>query len=100
VRHPGAVSAALPLSGWLPPLLWPSARSAGGPPILAFHGTDDDMVPLERARAGANRLMDLGYDVKLREFVGVGHAIPPPIRSELFAALAATCTRQSAAGAH
>jgi phospholipase/carboxylesterase len=91
--HPGVVGGAFPLSGWFPRTIWPAAKADGAPPIVAFHGTADTMVPITRMRLGATRLSELGYSVDVREFDGVGHAIPPPVRAALFEGLAKACER-------
>jgi phospholipase/carboxylesterase len=100
VRHANAVAATVPISGWLPPPLWPHELPQGAPPIFAFHGTADARVPLERDRAGANALEELGFKVQLRVSEGVEHAIPPPVRQLVFAALATACDEQRRAGGH
>jgi phospholipase/carboxylesterase len=98
-RHPDAVAASVPISGWLPPPLWPPTLPHDPPPIFAFHGTADSRVPLERDRAGADALEKVGFKVQLRVSEGVEHAIPPPVKQLVFAALATACDEQRRAGA-
>jgi phospholipase/carboxylesterase len=94
VRHPDAIAASFPIGGWLPPPLWPANAPHDAAPIHAFHGTADNRVPIERDRAGADKLRELGFPMELMEVEGVAHAIPPSVRAPLFAALAAACDHQ------
>jgi phospholipase/carboxylesterase len=98
VRHPEAVAAAFPAGGWISASLVPPRKPASAPPILAVHGTADPLVPIERARASAARLAAVGFSIDLREFEGVGHGIPGPVRDTLFAALGEACERERARG--
>jgi len=99
VRHADAIAESVPISGWLPPPLWPPALPHDAPPISAFHGTADSRVPLERDRAGVEALQKLGFRVELRVSDGVDHAIPKAVKSLVFAALARACEEQQKAGA-
>ncbi len=79
VTHPEALAAAFPISGLLPPSLYPSAalssvpRPATLPPVTAFHGASDLAVPTAGARASIAELRRAGYTAELREYVGVEH---------------------------
>lgn len=79
VTHPEALAAAFPISGLLPPSLYPSAalvsrsRPATLPPITAFHGASDLAVPTRSARASIAELRGAGYAAELREYAGVEH---------------------------
>jgi phospholipase/carboxylesterase len=70
VRHPAEVSAAFPISGWLPSEAWPHGQTAL---IVAWHGTDDDVVPIELDRETVAGFHAAGVDVELREQRGVKH---------------------------
>jgi phospholipase/carboxylesterase len=91
VLHPDLVAAAFPCSGFLAPPLYPSAWPADAPRprIHAFHGTDDDTVPIALARATVKRLADVGLPVALSEYPGVRHAIPPSEQHDLIEAIEA-----------
>jgi phospholipase/carboxylesterase len=93
-RHPDAVAASVPISGWLPPPLWPQDLPHEAPPIFAFHGNADTRVPLGRDQAGAEALQKLGYEVQLKVSDGVEHAIPPAVREAVVAVLATACDEQ------
>ena len=79
VTHPEALAAAFPISGLLPPSLYPSAALRSGPrpatlpPIAAFHGASDLAVPTQAARASIAELRRAGYTAELREYAGVEH---------------------------
>ncbi|WP_228530809.1 MULTISPECIES: alpha/beta hydrolase [Myxococcaceae] len=79
VTHPEALAAAFPISGLLPPSLYPSAalssrsRPATLPPVSAFHGAADLAVPTRSARASIAELRQAGYSAELREYAGVEH---------------------------
>lgn len=81
VTHPEALAAAFPISGLLPPSLYPSAalssmpRPTTLPPIAAFHGASDLAVPTQGARASIAELRGAGYTAELHEYAGVEHDI-------------------------
>lgn len=99
VRHPTSVAASFPISGWLPPPLFPDALPAAAPAIFAFHGNADERVPLERDQSAVSALEKLGYHVTLKIANGVPHAIPPEVRKDVFAALATEVDAQRSKGA-
>jgi phospholipase/carboxylesterase len=81
VTHPEALAAAFPISGLLPPSLYPSTalssvpRPVTLPPIVAFHGASDLAVPTRDARASIAELQGAGYSAELHEYTGVAHDI-------------------------
>lgn len=89
VTHPEALAAAFPISGLLPPSLYPSAALSSGPrpatlpPIMAFHGASDLAVPTQGARASIAELRLAGYTAELREYVGVEHDISDEEEGEI-----------------
>jgi phospholipase/carboxylesterase len=87
VQHGELFSASLPIGGWLPEPLWPSSGKPSAPPIIAFHGDADVAVRYEPTKLAVEHLRALGYRVELETYVGVGHAIPPDIRTDLMQAL-------------
>jgi phospholipase/carboxylesterase len=89
-RHPDRVEASLPIGGWLPPPFFTALGprgSAGSPPILAFHGEQDDRVPLQPTLVAVAELSRRGFDVNLQRYPGLGHAISPELQREWSAAL-------------
>lgn len=89
VTHPEALAAAFPISGRLPPSLYPSAalssvpRPATLPPVAAFHGASDAAVPTQGARASISELRRAGYTAELREYAGVEHDISDEEQAEI-----------------
>src|SRR4051812_35152749 len=62
----------------------PQASRRGKPRVFISHGTQDDVLPLERTSALiVPDLQARGYDVRYREFGGP-HAVPLPIAREAF----------------
>ncbi len=89
VTHPEALAAAFPISGLLPPSLYPSAalssqpRPSTLPPIAAFHGAADLAVPTRSARASIAELRQAGYAAELREYPGLAHDLSDEEEGEL-----------------
>ena len=46
-------------------------------PVLVTHGTEDPMVPVDRARESRERLTKLGADLTYREYEGMQHELRP-----------------------
>lgn len=95
VLHPEVVGEAFPVSGVLPPPLWPSSWPIGraSPPIQAFHGDADAVVPVAGDRRGVEKLKELGLPALLHEYPGVGHTVSAEMRRDLYAALADALSR-------
>jgi acetyl esterase/lipase len=51
----------------------------GMPPALFMHGTEDETVPINQARAFVSRSRTMGNDVELMELPGVGHDANAPL---------------------
>lgn len=93
VRHPSLVDAALPIAGMLPDSLLPqSPAAASRPQIIDFHGTADTRVPYDAGKSTVEQLQARGWDAELRSFEGVGHQIPPAVRTAWAAALRTALT--------
>jgi phospholipase/carboxylesterase len=89
-HHPELVAAAYPVSGWLPPPLWPKAGPTGpeqNPPVVALHGDADRALLIERTRESVAHQQKLGYSVELVEYPGVGHQITSEMRARLWSML-------------
>ncbi len=96
-RHPASIAAAYPVSGWLPPPLWPKAGPDGEtPPIIALHGTSDKAVKFEPTEKAVARLQKLGYPVELKVYPEVGHQITEEMRIELWTQLHSSTAALSA----
>jgi phospholipase/carboxylesterase len=92
VEYPEMISAAYPVGGALPEPMRPLRLERPAPPIVAFHGSDDPLVPLGPTNASVEHLQRLGFPATIRTFAGVGHSIPPEMHAELHAALASRIT--------
>lgn len=90
VKHSGAISAAVPVAGWLPRPLWPQRKPDAPAPIVALHGDVDNVLPIAPTREGVAYLQGLGFDVTLLAYAGVAHQISPPMNRELLDRLAAS----------
>jgi phospholipase/carboxylesterase len=98
VRHADALAVSVPISGWLPPPLWPSEAPHDAPRIFAFHGSADQRVPLERDRAGVDALQKAGFQMQFQVAQGVEHSIPTTTRQTVLALLATACDIQRREG--
>jgi phospholipase/carboxylesterase len=99
VRHPEAIAGAYPISGWLPPPLWPTERGAGDrPPLVALHGDADKRLPIGPTREGVERLRSLGIPAELRAYPGVGHTVSPEMRRDLSSLLGEAIERAAGPG--
>ena len=88
VLHGASIDRALPLSGALPPPLWPRAGSTEPiAPLTALHGTKDAVVPLAPTKQLVATLTERGFAAKLLPFEGIGHSLSPKMRSTLFGLL-------------
>jgi predicted peptidase len=68
--YPERFAAVVPIcGGGVPPLVNQMRRL----PVWAFHGTDDETVPLSESQRMVNALKSLGGDVQLTVYPGVGH---------------------------
>lgn len=83
--HPELVSTAIPISGYLPTTLWPRERPKTRPlpKVVAMHGEKDHLIPVDSARWSVEALKGNGYDVALKTYPGVGHALSPEMRAAL-----------------
>jgi phospholipase/carboxylesterase len=84
VHHPELVQIAIAAAGWLPPPLWPTVRPvAPSPPIIALHGEDDELLPIQPTRDSVAALVRLGYPVELVPFAHTAHRMSPEMKAEL-----------------
>jgi len=79
LRDPSRYAGLAALSSWLPADL---ARAVApnealkGRPVLVMHGTQDPMIPIERARESRDALLPFGLSLSYREF-DMAHEISP-----------------------
>lgn len=84
-RHADVVTHAFPISGACPAALRPKNNTAA--PLVAFHGTADNMVGIQRARDAVAGFKATGNQAELKEYPGIGHTISPEMRADWYAAL-------------
>src|SRR5437764_2155568 len=60
-------------------LTYPLLDNLRGVPVVSFHGTEDELVPVTGAIKQAQRLGDLGYRYRLYLFEGQEHYGPPVV---------------------
>jgi len=85
LREPERFAGLVALSSWIadPVLADPTPKPGlAGRPVLAIHGTQDALVPVERARASRDALLALGVALHYREFE-MGHELAPDALREL-----------------
>lgn len=77
--RPREVAGIAALSTWFPPELasaLPREEAHQGLPVLILHGTEDPLVPVERARESREALRALGVNITYRE-LPMAHEIRP-----------------------
>lgn len=82
-RHPTLASACFPVAGFLPEPLMPPPGAGPLPPLVAFHGADDRLIPVALARASIERLKALGVSAEIHVYPGLGHWISPELQGDL-----------------
>ena len=88
LRHPQLIRYAVPISGMLPPRLWPRRTPRGrAVPVHALHGTADTVVAFEADRALVSHLKKIGYPAELSAFEGIGHSIAPAMAQAAVSAI-------------
>ncbi|HXC52553.1 MAG TPA: alpha/beta fold hydrolase [Candidatus Limnocylindrales bacterium] len=87
--HPDLIAEAIPVSGYLPSPLWPAERPKTRPlpKIIALHGEADRLIPLQWANWTVEALRSNGYDISLRSWPKVSHALSPEMRATLISAV-------------
>ena len=80
-RYPEAVAYAFPIAGWAPrQILLPGRIPA---PILAFHGTEDHVIPIDLDRSTIAAFRERGGVATLEEFPGDGHEFTRKVRNHV-----------------
>jgi phospholipase/carboxylesterase len=99
LRHAERLAGIAGLSGYLPLAETTAAErhpANAGTPIFLAHGTHDEMIALERAKASRDALQQLGYPVEWHEYP-MGHSVSPLEIEELNAWLVRVLSAQAAA---
>ena len=87
-RHPDTLGAAFPIGGTLDPGELPAGAPADAPPLWAFHGERDPLVPVGPTRHMVTTMKQRGYDARITSYPQLGHSIHAKLRQDLYAALA------------
>ncbi len=77
LREPQRFAGLVAMSSWLPAEVAdaiPAGASLEGHPALVIHGTNDEMIPVDRARESRTRLTNFGTQLTYREYE-MGHEI-------------------------
>jgi phospholipase/carboxylesterase len=82
-RHADKVAFAFPMSGSCPGPLLPQNK-AHAAPIVAFHGTSDNVVAFKWGQAAVNAFKEQGNEATLRVYPGVGHTLTPQMHADLW----------------
>jgi predicted esterase len=79
------MSAAFPMSAWLPPELVERAveRASVLPRLRMTHGDRDHVVPFEETRRIVDRLASSGAPIELEVVPGVGHRFTDVMKRDL-----------------
>ncbi len=85
LRHPERFAGLVALSSWLPDPIEravPSQPALENFPALLIHGTQDPMIPVERAQESREKLLARGLNVHYREYE-MQHEIRPEALREM-----------------
>jgi phospholipase/carboxylesterase len=85
LRAPERFAGLVALSSWLPQEMAdtaPAGDALASLPTLVIHGTEDPMIPVDRARDSRKRLLALGVPLVYREYE-MGHEIRPEALRDL-----------------
>jgi phospholipase/carboxylesterase len=85
LSDPGRFAGLVALSSWLPEPIdaaIPSSEEHRNFPVLVIHGTQDPMIPVERAQESRRRLLARGANVHYRE-LEMQHEVNPEALREL-----------------
>lgn len=96
VLQPEAVGGAVPVAGFAPVSLAPTL--SGTPPMRAFHGDADAVLPIDRAQAAYDAYAAVGVDITFTPFEGVGHRVPEEMLEAWHAAVAELIAQQAVEG--
>jgi phospholipase/carboxylesterase len=91
LRHPDHFAALFPVSGVMITELYrhDHADPAHTPPIIAFHGTRDEIIPIDEDREAIQTLAQRGIHVELRPHDAT-HWLDGEMRADLWRAIAAS----------
>ena len=85
-RHADKIGYAFPVSGSCPGPLLPKDKARAAP-LIAFHGTADNVLAFKWGQGAVNAFKEQGNEATLRSYPGVAHTITPEMRADLWAEL-------------
>ncbi|MDB4938239.1 MAG: Serine esterase [Labilithrix sp.] len=83
-RHPERIAYAFPVSGSCPGPILPKDKARAAP-LIAFHGTSDNVLAFKWGQGAVNAFKEQGNEATLKAYPGVGHMITPEMRADLWA---------------
>ena len=93
LRDPDRFCGLAALSSWYPDLVSEQIEKQSGHenfPVLVIHGTEDPMIPLERAQESREALMRFGVNLAYHEYE-MGHEIRPEALRDMLVWLEEKC---------
>ena len=93
-RHADKIAFAFPVSGSCPGPILPKDRARAAP-LVAFHGTSDNVLAFKWGQGAVNAFKEQGNDATLKAYPGVGHTITPEMRADLWAEIQKALPRVS-----
>jgi phospholipase/carboxylesterase len=85
-RHPDKIAYAFPVSGSCPGPLLPKNK-AHAAPLIAFHGTADNVLAFKWGQGAVNAFKEQGNEASLKAYPGVGHTMTAEMRADLWTEL-------------
>lgn len=82
-RHPDAIAYAFPVAGSCPGPILPKNKAKAAP-LIAFHGTSDDVLAFKWGERAVSAFKEQGNDATLKPYPDVGHAMPEAMREDLW----------------
>ena len=93
-RHPEAIAGAFPVVGACPEALLPRNKARAAP-LIAFHGTADDVLPIQLVRDAVKAFKEQGNEAEIREYAGVRHTATDQMHADLNAEMLKTLKGRS-----
>jgi predicted esterase len=82
-RHPETIVHAFAVAGACPESLLPRDKARAAP-VTAYHGSADDVLSIQGARAAVAAWTRAGSEAQLREYAGVGHSPTDKMHADLW----------------
>jgi phospholipase/carboxylesterase len=97
LKHPERVGASIVLSGYYPPLSYPTeGPGEWSPPFFSVHGTADPVLPIAAMREAIAAIEGRGYNVKHWEYEGMEHGLSAAAHGQAMGVMSQQLAVQSA----